>query len=270
MIGNQLREFNEVRRSQGLGSAIGKTAEHVWWQVTQLPKRYRGWSIARRGNLARLDGHTFLVEGPGLDSLFKGGFGDNTYEASERKLIRQHLPRSLPVIELGACIGVVSNIANGLLADRDRHVVVEANPRLIPTLESNRDRNGGKFQIVNKAVAYGTDMISFHVHSHGLASSDSAIGGDGEAVTVGTTTLEALSQEKGFAQFSLVCDIEGSEIQLINTETEFLRDHVQCIIIEMHPRSVGQPTVDAAEQKLFSIGFQRTDNDGDVYVYTKP
>lgn len=269
MLKNQLREFNHVRQSHGLATAVGKTVKHTWWQVTQLPKRYRGWQITRGGNLATLDGLTFLVDGPGLDSLFKGGFGDNTYEASERKLIREHLPRELPVVELGACIGVVSNIANSLLADRSKHVVVEANPRLIPVLESNRQRNSSQFKIVNKAVAYGTPTITFHVHNHGLASSDSAIGTGGEAVTVDTTTLEALSRENGFDRISLVCDIEGSEIQLFKTEADYLRHHVACIIVEMHPKSVGQATVDAAEKDLLGLGFQRVAFDGDVFVYRK-
>jgi predicted O-methyltransferase YrrM len=42
------------------------------------------------------------------------------------------------VLELGGCLGVVSCSINTLLRDPSRHVVVEANPKLLAYLYENR------------------------------------------------------------------------------------------------------------------------------------
>jgi hypothetical protein len=54
------------------------------------------------------------------------------FERFERKAVLQHVNPEYPVVELGACIGVVACITNGILKNPVLHVVVEANPHVSP------------------------------------------------------------------------------------------------------------------------------------------
>jgi hypothetical protein len=72
------------------------------------------------------------------------------------------LRRDLPVIELGGALGVVACVTNKLLAQPSAHVVVEANPLAIPPLTVNKEANHCAFEIVNRAIAYGVDSVTFN------------------------------------------------------------------------------------------------------------
>ena len=60
------------------------------------------------------------------------------YEVEELELL-DSIPNIelLSVLELGGCLGVISVVVNSRLTDPSRHVVVEANPKLIKYLEHN-------------------------------------------------------------------------------------------------------------------------------------
>src|SRR6202011_2939129 len=108
------------------------------------------------------------------------------------------------------------------LRDPRLHIVVEANPNAIPLLDSNRVRNHCQFEIVNAAIAYGQTSITF------IPATDfcfnSMVHGRGEtAVTVPTTHLSTIVGQKRFDSFTLICDIEGFEFELVLNELELLR-----------------------------------------------
>ncbi len=79
-------------------------------------------------------------------------FWRDKYEADERKLIKQFISSDDSVIELGACLGIVSCITNRLLKNPSKHLVVEANPYLIPWLVRNQMLNDAGFLIEHCAV----------------------------------------------------------------------------------------------------------------------
>ena len=83
------------------------------------------------------------------------------YEKPEREAVLHYLQPHWSVIELGGCIGVVSCITNKLLENPANHLVLEVNPLVLPFLKSNRDANGCAFQIMDKALAYGSDTVTF-------------------------------------------------------------------------------------------------------------
>jgi hypothetical protein len=89
----------------------------------------------------RTEGLSFEIPREQTTRAMRGRFAFDTYELPERELIRKYLPSNARVLELGGGIGVVSCLTNSLLRDKHAHVVVEANPLLIPFLESNRDLN---------------------------------------------------------------------------------------------------------------------------------
>jgi FkbM family methyltransferase len=149
----------------------------------------------------------------------------------------------------------------------ENHVVVEANPALLPLLEQNRARNDCRFKIVHAAVSHGAETITFGVEDNILASS---VNGDEQhAVTVSTVTLERLLDDHGFQRATLICDIEGAELELVEHELKTLSERVSTIIMELHDRIVGQEPTQRMLATLESAGFKVVSRDGDVIVLQK-
>ena len=148
----------------------------------------------------------------------------------------------------------------------DKHVVVEANPALVPTLQKNRDINGCQFAIIEAAIGYGSDTVTFF--SNGLSLVGSIYLGGGEKWEVRTRTLQSIAEEAGFDRFTLICDIEGSEIGMLENEMAFIREHVGLLLMETH---VDTPYEEAGVQlvlnKLAANGFEMRDNEGTNYCF---
>ena len=212
------------------------------------------------GNRYRLSDLTFSVDNPRIATRYKSRFFRGDYEQEERGMLERSVDGTLPVVEFGACIGVVSCLTNRRLRQPDRHVVVEANPFLIPTLEANRDRNGCQFAVLNRALAHGTDRIEFFLH-------DIFVGGSvqrqtGEPIAVQAITLAEILDSRGFERADVVCDAEGAEVNFIEVEADVLRSRVRNLLIEMHPHMVGQDRIDRVKTKLAEVGFTLEEEHG--------
>ena len=193
------------------------------------------WLLGRfvelRGNTGTLDGCTFDLDQPVIATFLKSRFLLNSWEEEARYLFKKYQPVDLPLIELGSSIGIVSCITNKQLTNPESHLVVEANPLLLPILEKNRAQNGCRFQVLNKAIAYGSAEVHFNFNgrcNEGRLSSTAA------DITVPATTLREILEITGFTKANMVCDIEGAEIALIENEGQVLSDHFDWIIIEVH------------------------------------
>lgn len=227
-----------------------------WWQL--------GRFVGMPTEIVRLDGCKFTVDETVLPANVVDLLFENNYEAPERAALKKFLDPELPVIELGGCLGVISCLTNRLLRHPEKHVLVEANPALMPLIEQNRERNGCRFKIVNAAVSYGAETITFKVDDNILASS---LNGDEQrAVVVSTVTLQRLLDQHGFKRVTLICDIEGAELQLVEHELDVLRERVGMIIMELHDRMVGDEPTQRMLEKLESVGFRLVSNDRDVVV----
>jgi FkbM family methyltransferase len=240
---------------------LGKkwTTARNLWQEGGLKRIYEYWWVRlqvmakQHKPTVRIDGCTFRLQGiheaPTVIELCT-----NQYESAERKAIAKYLRRNLPVIELGGSMGVVSCVTNKLLKRDTAHVVVEANPLAIPHLEHNRDLNRCHFEIVNKAIAYGVDTVTYRPSSSLLGNSITAEG-DAPAVTVGAVRLKDLVHEHGFGPFNLICDIEGLEFELVQHEPEVLKK-VDTLIMETHARFIGADKCREMTDKLKELGFR--------------
>lgn len=212
----------------------------------------------RFGNRACVDGVTIHLDNRLLLPYFKGMIVADVYEKGERQIIQKYLPVDEPVIELGASIGVVSCVVNRKLTSPDHHVVVEANPELIPTLKKNRDTNGCQFTIIEAAIAYGSDAVTFFSNGLSLVGS---IYGKGQSVEVPAKSLQSIAESAGFHHFTLICDIEGSEIGLLEHEMDFIRDHVGLILMETHDETpYGDDGVTLVLDKLVANGFEKIES----------
>jgi FkbM family methyltransferase len=210
-----------------------------------------------------LDNCTFDLAGITNDSI-RIELITNQYELPERQAVIRYLRRDLPVVELGGSMGVVACMTNKLLMDPTAHVVVEANPLAIPQLELNRKLNGRRFEILNCAIAYGADSVTFRP-STDMAASSITRAGEELPVTVPTVALGRLVHDRGFKRFNLVCDIEGLECDLVCQEAEVLKN-ADTIIMETHARYIGAEKFAAMMTKLEELGFRIVAEMGFVVV----
>lgn len=188
----------------------------------------------------------------------------NLYEAPERRAVARYIRQDLPVVELGGSMGVVACVTNRLLKRPAAHVVVEANPLVIPQLELNRSLNRCRFEIVNRAVAYEMDSVTFHPSSNVCVSSITTVG-DQAPVTVQTIQLSDIVRDRGFARFNLICDIEGLEYDLVCHEMDVVKN-ADTIILETHARFIGEDKCRLMMSKLEDAGFRIVKEIGYVVI----
>ena len=250
--------------ARGVLDVLGQKLRSTWrrGEVWQL-----GRFVGMPTDIVRLDGCKFSIARDRVPANVVDLLLSDLYEEPERKALKKFLDPALPVVELGACIGVVSCLTNRRLRQPEKHVVVEANPALLPLIEQNRARNDCHFEIVHAAVAHGAETITFKVDDNILASSLN--GGEGQGVKVTTTTLARILEERGFERATLICDIEGAELQLVEHELKTLSERVVTIIMELHDRIVGEEPTQRMLSTLEGAGFKTASHDGDVVVLQK-
>lgn len=227
-------------------------------------RRWQGRILEALGNRSRIDGALIDVSSALIPTRLKGLFLKRNYEWAERRLFLRHFPFDTPVIELGGSLGVVSCITNMRLQNRERHVVVEANPRLIPILRRNRELNRCRFHIVHAALAYGRSDVKLFLQDF---TSSNIFEPSEDPVMVSATTVEQIARDAEFDRFNLVCDVEGCEIEMIGQEADFLAGHAAWMIIEMHDVILGKEAVADADRALCDHGFERVETLRNVYCY---
>jgi FkbM family methyltransferase len=230
--------------------------EH-WWV---------GLMVVLRGNVVSVDGCTFGVSHPAIATATKSLLLLGGYERAERDILKEYLNRTRPVIELGGSIGVVACVTNTLLTDRRKHVVVEANPDLIGLLIENRDRNGCLFTVLNRALAYGGDETIFYRDAVGFLGSSVQVKTT-RPIQVPTISLRRIVEDYGFDTCTLVCDIEGGEMDLVRHERQVLRDRVETIIVEVHGWRVGHDRAEEMIRTLEGVGFRCLHEREGTYVF---
>jgi len=189
------------------------------------------------------------------------------YEKPEREAVLRFIQPEWAVVELGACIGVVACVTNKLLKNPTHHVVLEVNPLVLPHLKSNRDANGCAFQIIDKALAYDAETVTFSPWLDFWGNSLYHNGGQ-PPVTVMTTRLTDILQEQRFDKFALICDIEGQEYEMVMRETDTI-EKAELIIMEVHPHILGEDKVQLMISKLAKLHFEIIGQSANVITLRK-
>lgn len=246
---NRIRQFARrflpaaVRRD--LGGAGG-------WFYHVVIRWFMGAAFDLKGGHFRADGCTFTVPRSQTARAYRSCFLDGSYEAEERALVREFIRPSDTVLELGACLGIVSCVTNRILDDKSKHVVVEGNPYCIPTLHRNRELNRSGFLVENCAVSNQPDA-TFYLHPVYI------VGGttqreSGRPVRVPAFSLPELHLRHG--PFSaLIVDIEGSELEIFSAAPEVLRG-VRVVIVEIHPWAIGEAGAERCRETLSAAGLR--------------
>jgi FkbM family methyltransferase len=251
-------------RDEGLGTILAR--RYRWWKKSfQMDNRLVGRMVEVTGNRVRMHGLSFSVDNPAIATPAKSTLYFGLYETSEIELLKRLLDPDLAVVELGGSIGVVACVTNRLLSNPERHVVVEANPQVVPTLEANRNSNKCGFRVVNAAIAYGADVIEFPV-DHSFVTS-SLYGDIGKTAQVAAISLGRLLEEARFDRVSMICDIEGAEIDLVRHEIGLLRDHVKLLVMETHPHLVGEAADGEMRDSILNSGFEEVGKSQTTYAW---
>jgi len=153
------------------------------------------------------------------------------YEKNEIDLVNKYLDPTDDVIELGSSIGVMGSIVSHIQTT-GKYISVEADPALLDANRKNLAINRKTdYVLLNKAVDYSAETITFAKSADNLSGKVDGNGGD--TVTVETISLDAICEQYELKNFVLVCDIEGAEISIILNDEKALSKCAK-IIIELH------------------------------------
>ena len=217
------------------------------------------------GGRFRADGCSFIIPKNITSLEFRACFWLNTHEEDERRLVQKFILPDDSVLELGACLGILSCITNRRLRNPLRHVVVEANPYCIPAIHQNRQCNQSSFLVEHCAVSTRSE-VSFSIHPTHVTGS--AIGsGSGTLVRVPGRSLGELVARYG--PFSvLVMDVEGSELEILETSRDCV-GNFRLILIELHEDVIGAEGLSRCRKMLQEAGFKPADQSFITEVWVK-
>lgn len=246
---NQIQSFTRKHLHPRLRQPLGWVAGFIYIYVV---RPLLGFWFDMTGGRFKADGCAFVIPKDVTSMAYRSCFVTGEYEADERELIRSQVRADDQVLELGACLGIVSCVTNRLLRDKSRHVVVEGNPFCIPTLHRNRALNQCGFLIENCAVSNERDAL-FYLHPVYV------VGGTTQRSTnlpvrVPCRTLRGLHERYG--PFTvLIIDVEGSELDVFEASRDVLHQY-RLVIAELHDWAIGNEGVERCRQILGELGFR--------------
>jgi FkbM family methyltransferase len=217
----------------------------------------------------RTDGMTFEIPKDQTTREMRGRFAVDTYELPERRLVKEHLPRSATVLEMGGCIGVVSCTINRNLDNPEKHLVLEANPHLIPALQKNRAINHCSFVIKNAVISA---LPSVRISTGKIMDSNTLAGlseDGGETIDVTSTSVSEMQQEMNCVFDAIVMDIEGAEYDFMK-ENEQLLPQIDALMVEMHPHLLRPDKINEMHEMLMGAGMVEVDEMLTVEFWHRP
>jgi FkbM family methyltransferase len=214
-----------------------------------------------------LDGVEVLVPYEVTGIRLRGQFQIKSYERAERRFLKKYIDPESSVLELGGCIGIVACVTNRLLKFPEHHVVVEANPELLPYLEQNKTHTGSSFAIENCMVS-DKPMNDFYI---GPSIGESSVRRKTlKKISVPGCTIGDLEQKHGLRFDTLIIDIEGAELVFFRENKTWLQ-HLNTVIIETHPHPEILSDQEVAEclEILEGAGLHLRVQAGLVWVLTR-
>ncbi|MCV2871928.1 FkbM family methyltransferase [Defluviimonas sp. WL0050] len=207
----------------------------------------------------------------GIDPVFSYKLArGRPYEQSEADMVRRFLATDTNVIELGGCMGIVSALIRSVIGPKAVHIVVEADPKLRPICEANAKQgaDAGKTCMVGAAIDYsGANTVMF---APGENAHNGRVGAAAGGIEVPTARLSDLVKDLPEGPFALVCDIEGAELALIDSEHDLL-SRMSLIILETHPHAYpnGDKDLDRMFASIRSSGMEVVSKEQDVVCFRR-
>jgi FkbM family methyltransferase len=213
----------------------------------------------------QVDGMRFSIPYDMTTRIFRARFMNDTYEKAERVCVSEFVRPGMRVLELGACLGVVSGMTNKALGFSHEHVVIEANPRLIPWLTNNLQNNNCKTSVEHGLLSRSSDG-TFYLHNL-------IVGGSNVRETPMTTTvpvfnIDDLEDKYGLKFNALIMDIEGGEQAIIDENRDWLKS-IDLAIIEFHDFILGDTELMRLRTVLEDVGLARKQTRGSTEVWQR-
>lgn len=195
-----------------------------------------------------VEGLRFDVTNPRVKTSSRGALFFGFYESAERRSLAM-IEFEGDVVELGSSIGVVSCLIRRRMKKAARLLCVEADIELATIAGGNLVLNGlaDNSTICNAAVV-GVPMASVQFVRGSISTTGGIVRGQlGPAsITIPAYTIDQIREKLSIERYSLVCDIEGEEWNLVSENSPVL---VGCVLllIEVHMK----PGVDSTPEEAF-------------------
>ncbi len=177
---------------------------------------------------------------------------NNDYEAKEAEAAMRVVREGDVVVELGGGIGFMSTLVATKRAIKSVHVF-EANPNLIPYIQSVHEANGvTNAHVTNAILGPRKGSADFYIREPMLGSSLEVLEGEVDPPSVKVDVLNAKTTFKEIGANVLICDIEGAEVDLIpSIDLTGLR----AAIIETHPQWIGPEGMNKVMRAFMDAGL---------------
>lgn len=227
MATNKVRKKLIARRAR---------APAYWWRRVSRPQ-----SIG-------IDGFAIEVDAARIGRTATKALWRGTYEEAERFLVQKCLRPGDRVIEAGAGLGVVTmNIAR--VVGQANLIVYEASPVTAELLQRNLRRNGFQIEVRQRGLS-DSDRGEKFVHADNIRGSSSVAQREGQIIDIATDDVARVLAESSVN--TLVLDIEGKEIDVL---LKAPLQSIEKIIVEIHPRHIGDAPYLPLYRRLFEAGF---------------
>ncbi|MBC7981050.1 MAG: FkbM family methyltransferase [Armatimonadetes bacterium] len=245
-------------------SLFEKTLIHHLIQEFQL--RYRFKYVLPKIQEITLEGLKFDVSE--LSTKIRNRLLSGAYEAHEKQMCCDFLNPSDSVLEVGGAIGFIGLLCQKKLGIKN-YACFEANPRTYEILKRNCAMNGVQPRVWNMALAHADGFVDLEVGSDFWENSICYDGAGKEGVKtvrVPAGTLQTLLKTAGEKVNVLIIDIEGAE-QFIDFRQ--IPEEISKIIIELHPKVMGQEITYNIVATLIGLGFRVAREESDTFVFLR-
>ena len=173
---------------------------------------------------------------------------------------------SSTIIELGSSVGVTLGVLSNI-RQHTKFICIEAASENFEKLNSLKTLlpTNNEYILVNKAIAYGVDKVSFEFTSatgSKINEKSTELGSYVDAITLS----DVLEENQIESEYTLIADIEGAE------EAVFFKDEAalkKCVLIIAELENTSSHTIDEQISKLQDIGFGITERYGCVVVMSR-
>ena len=216
--------------------------------------------------------YRFLINPQKVNKKIAASIFFGFYESSEIRFVHKYYSGDSDVIELGGSLGIVSSHIGSLMKPDRKHIVVEPNPFLISVAKKNIEKHSkGNFKLINAALNYSSQKSRLAITTNNTANHLVAeMTGDGKIFEVDSLTLGSLVEGEKLTDYTLVCDIEGSEIDFLLNDAKALASCKE-ILIELHDTRNNDTFYSIADLKtlILKSGFKLVENEGPVFVFRR-
>jgi len=206
------------------------------------------WHQYIRNKTVKLYGITIPIDYKLMNQQTILGIESGEYEQEEANACFDVVNSVDRVLEIGAGIGFISSIC-AQICGSENVLCYEANPGLEDLILRTHELNAVSPRLRMRAIAPAAGNTSFYVNED-IVSSGILDKNVGTRTIVQADVLSEVLTE--WCPNVLIVDIEGAEINLLGTTDLSIID---LLIVEFHPRIVGEKAIDALIAKLTQSGL---------------